>query len=68
MTNIDAVGFTADVVSYDKTSHCVCVQERLGWPLGLCHSAGDVIAALKYLSAACGLPTDCWQGLVFWGL
>lgn len=58
MTGLDAMGFTADVVSCDDTSHCVCVQERLDWPLGLCHSAGDIITALKYLSAACGLPAD----------
>lgn len=57
MTAIDAAGFTADVVSCDETS-CVCVQERLEWPLGLCNSASDIITALKYLSQACGLPAD----------
>lgn len=57
MTTVDAVGFTADVVSCDEAD-CVCVQERLEWPLGLCYNAADVINALKHLSATCGLPTD----------
>lgn len=58
LTNIDAAGLTADVIAADDSAHCVCVQERLDWPLGLCHNAADVITALKYLSAACGLPAD----------
>lgn len=57
MSGLDATGFTTDIVSCDETS-CVCVQERLEWPLGLCHNSSDVINALKYLSSACGLPTD----------
>lgn len=57
MTALDAAGFTADVVSCED-SHCVCVQERLQWPLGLCHNAADVITALKHLSTLCGLPAD----------
>lgn len=59
MTSLDAVGFTTDIVSCDtENSQCVCVQEHFTWPLGLCHSANDVITALKHLSMACGLPAD----------
>lgn len=57
MTAVDAAGFTADVVSCDESS-CVCVQERLTWPLGLCMNADEIITALKHLSMACGLPAD----------
>lgn len=58
MTALDAAGFTADIVSCDDTSHCVCAQERLEWPLGLCMNPDDVVNALKHLSLACGLPAD----------
>lgn len=58
MINLDAAGFTTDIVSCDDTSHCVCVQERLDWPLGLCHNAADIIGALRHLSLLCGLPAD----------
>lgn len=58
MTGIDASGFTTDVVSCDDASQCVCVQERLEWPLGLCYNSSDVITALKHLSMICGLPAD----------
>lgn len=58
MSTLDATGFTADIVSCDDTSHCVCAQERFDWPLGLCANAADVINALKHLSRACGLPAD----------
>lgn len=54
---MDAVGFTADVIACDELD-CVCVQERLDWPSGLCQNTADVINALKHLSAACDLPTD----------
>lgn len=55
MTGLDAAGFTADVVTCDEAS-CVCVQERLEWPLGLCHSANDVIEVCLHSFALV-----CWQ-------
>ena len=43
MTGLDASGFYIDVVSCDDSTQCVCVQEKLMWPLGLCHNVNDVM-------------------------
>lgn len=57
MIDIDAAGFTTDIIACDEGS-CVVVQERLEWPLGLCSNADDITSALEHMSIACGLPAE----------